>query len=503
MRDHSRDVLVAGALAVLFGAVFLATSAPSLLWSDAAELQTAALTGGIAHPPGYPLFVMLGRVFGSIPLGEPARRITVMSALLGALCVACVYLLARTHVRACGAALAAAILYGTSFTFWWSAIGPEVYTLAVLLYLFAVGRCAVAYRTPTGGTCFVAAVCCGLALVGHLTFAPAVLVLGCVLLLRSARHGPALVAGLLVGLSPYAYIPLADHAGVAFNYLRYTIEPNAGQFGLTPATFDAPWERLAYMFVGHDSNPGYTWAPRALAGNAIHACIVLFAFELGPLALPFVIAGAARARAVLPRLVLGTAAASFVFAVLNDSDRLRPIFLLPCTLSCALLCALGLDALRVRRTAMVALVAAMIAAPHVVRVAAAPRGIAGHRMTVKDPPAVESLIPSLRWFDWPRAYGERVFALAPPGSMVIGKWKEITILMYLQSVDGLRRDVTLEPYDAAHRVRLLRWQDTHDLREHPFVLLTRTPELAREFADADSVRVDERYHLYVKRTSVD
>ena len=49
--------LTAGGIAL---AVYLATVAPSVPPGDSGNLIVAAATLGIAHPPGYPLFAMLG-----------------------------------------------------------------------------------------------------------------------------------------------------------------------------------------------------------------------------------------------------------------------------------------------------------------------------------------------------------------------------------------------------------------------------------------------------------
>ncbi|HOW28542.1 MAG TPA: DUF2723 domain-containing protein [Elusimicrobiota bacterium] len=53
---------------------------------DSGDLATASVTMGIAHPPGYPLYILSSRLFGSaLPLGNPAYRLNVFSAFQGAL----------------------------------------------------------------------------------------------------------------------------------------------------------------------------------------------------------------------------------------------------------------------------------------------------------------------------------------------------------------------------------------------------------------------------------
>src|SRR4028119_2317230 len=55
---------------------------------DCGELIAASYRLGIAHPTGYPLYCLLGRLFATIcPFGEVAWRYNVLSALLGATAV--------------------------------------------------------------------------------------------------------------------------------------------------------------------------------------------------------------------------------------------------------------------------------------------------------------------------------------------------------------------------------------------------------------------------------
>lgn len=72
---------------LLFG-VYLLTMPPSLTWAhygdDGGDLVTAVALGRLPHPPGAPVYLLLGRLFLSIPWGDPAWRLNLMSALLGA-----------------------------------------------------------------------------------------------------------------------------------------------------------------------------------------------------------------------------------------------------------------------------------------------------------------------------------------------------------------------------------------------------------------------------------
>src|SRR5215207_7572765 len=62
---------------------YLLTLSPTVNFLDSGELITVGATGGIAHPPGYPLYTILGSAFIHLPLGDPAWRLNMLSALFG------------------------------------------------------------------------------------------------------------------------------------------------------------------------------------------------------------------------------------------------------------------------------------------------------------------------------------------------------------------------------------------------------------------------------------
>src|SRR5215831_21106438 len=70
-------------IALLALLVYLATLCPTVNFIDSGELATDVYTLGIAHPTGYPLFMILGHLFSRIPLG---LRVIEQINLLSALC---------------------------------------------------------------------------------------------------------------------------------------------------------------------------------------------------------------------------------------------------------------------------------------------------------------------------------------------------------------------------------------------------------------------------------
>ena len=62
--------------------IYLITLAPTVTFIDSGELAAVASKLGIAHPTGYPLFTILGRVFTFLPAGDEVYRLNIMSAVM-------------------------------------------------------------------------------------------------------------------------------------------------------------------------------------------------------------------------------------------------------------------------------------------------------------------------------------------------------------------------------------------------------------------------------------
>lgn len=137
-------------VAVALG-VYLVTISPTVAFWDAGEFIATSYILGIPHPPGTPLYVLIGRIFTLIPFASTiAIRVNILSAVFSALAVGLIYrsvvLLARrwlgfgdawwVHLGAgCGA-----LVLAFSDAFWNSAVEAEVYGLsaffmALVLYL--------------------------------------------------------------------------------------------------------------------------------------------------------------------------------------------------------------------------------------------------------------------------------------------------------------------------------------------------------------------------------
>jgi len=170
-----------GILTIILLAVYLTSMAPGLTWAnlgaDGGDLIAAAATGGIAHPTGYPLYLLIARLFQFIPVGSLAFRTNLMSAvaaITAALLVNALVIraLSFSHVtlnRLAG--LAAGLAFGLSPLLWSQAVITEVYALHALfvaLLLFLCVNPISAHFSKKGRDCLLG-LTFGLAMGNHVT----------------------------------------------------------------------------------------------------------------------------------------------------------------------------------------------------------------------------------------------------------------------------------------------------------------------------------------------
>src|SRR5437773_2353191 len=58
---------------------------------DSTEFMGAGWTLGVAHPSGYPMFLMIERLLGAFAVGDPAVRLHLLGPLAGAILSVLVY----------------------------------------------------------------------------------------------------------------------------------------------------------------------------------------------------------------------------------------------------------------------------------------------------------------------------------------------------------------------------------------------------------------------------
>lgn len=213
--DAARLFLAASLPAFL---LYLSTLAPTVTAEDSGELITAAYTLGVAHPPGYPLWSILGKLFTLIPIGTIAWRVNLLSAALGALAVGVLALIAFRFTRSFWASLTAALLFAASRDFWSQAVIAEVYTLNVLIFLLLVLFALRFEDTPRTRWLYLGAFTLGLGFTNHSTILPLAPVLFAWTFLRHRELflKPVLmvnlVGALLAGFSIILYLPIRSAA---------------------------------------------------------------------------------------------------------------------------------------------------------------------------------------------------------------------------------------------------------------------------------------------------
>lgn len=206
-----------------FLALYLLTATRTVQGGDTAEFVTVAATGGLAHPPGYPLFGALARLFAQLPIGPMAFRVTALTAVTAAATLGVVHRLLLRWTADRLAALVGAAALGTSFLFWhWSTVA-EVLPLGALttaLVVAAAFGSVSGARGPKQGLLVGLAAATGIANHHTVILLLPLCLLGWIAALprpldaRSAiRTTAATTAGVLAGFVPYLWFLTIDSGG--------------------------------------------------------------------------------------------------------------------------------------------------------------------------------------------------------------------------------------------------------------------------------------------------
>ena len=197
-------------------AVYIRTLLPGQAFGDWGEMQTVPHVLGVAHPTGYPTYILLSWLAHLVPVGSVAFRANLLSAVLvaGALgvTVAILLRLGTRPIIAVGMALA----LGAVGTVWAAATVAEVNPLHLFFVAAVVHRALVWEERRRPRDLVLGAVLLGLAAGNHLLIlfvAPFVALFvmwagRAEIAARPRMLGAAVAAG-VVALSVYLYIPIA------------------------------------------------------------------------------------------------------------------------------------------------------------------------------------------------------------------------------------------------------------------------------------------------------
>lgn len=412
--------------------VYARTLCPTVAAGDSGELATAAARLGIAHPPGFPLWTLLGRVAAIV---GPDRPIIALNAL-SALCVAGAAALATLLLhRVTGRLLVSAgvaLAFAFSRAVWDTAVVTEVYALNLLVTVAAL-TAGIYARSGRSSFFVLAAYLVGLGVGNHpfaLLAAPPIAL--CAFLpgdgAVSWRRVPAFLGAFLLGLSVYLYLPVRWSAGPDINW------------GGIRATSDLVDHVLRTQYGG-------------LGEAAAHTSLALrFRVMVGVLGksvpLPLAIAGLAGAAMLLRRRPFGIALALVTLFVVAgpltaaliryedtflDRTVVTPFFL-PAVLAVFLLAGVALAALDT------------LAGSHL---ADQPRATLVIRAALALLPPI--FLAEANWTSCDRRhatlardYGTRLLHSLPKDSRLFVEGdNELFTLLYLQRVENEREDVLL------------------------------------------------------------
>lgn len=431
--SRARDLAVGAGLSVAFLAVYAATMCRTVFWYDSAEFATAAYVLGIPHPPGYPLYTLVGHVFTWLPM-EPAAAVNLMSAVFGAVSVGLLYAVLRTiDVSRVGAGFGAAVL-GAGHLFWSNAVVAEVYTPGIAALLAVVLLLLRGLASDRALPIVVGAGLAGLGLGLHMSLATcgagfALLAASLGLRIDSVRgmrqiasraqlrRRAAVAAGCLgaaaLGSCIFLYLPW-----------RSSMDPPL-DFGNVE-----DWDRFVWAITGgnykHLFGVEQTFAERALhiAGSLASQLTWLgLALALGGV-------GALVRRRPLVAAALMLMAIGNVWFFFDYRVHDLEVFFLPTTAVLAALAGVGADA-------------ALRALPRFQRLASGALCAVPAFMVLANYHAVD-----MSGFREAEAYGDELVELLPEHAVIVTftsppEWQHSAVFQYYQLVRGERRDVQI------------------------------------------------------------
>ena len=282
MTTDPRPSLLAswGAPVLVFGVallLYLRTLLPGMAFDDWGEMQTVPHVLGIAHPTGYPTYLLTAWLFELLPVGEVAFRANLLSAVCVALALAvATSVQQRLGVRPAIAAVASLATAAVA-TVWSSATVAEVNPLHLLLIALLVDRSVAWADGRRFRDLALGGLLIGLALGNHAltVFVAPYLVLyvlwsGRDTLRSHPRWLLAPVLTLLAGVSVYLYIPIAASFAPPLVY-NNPVTWDTFRFLVTGEQFRSQYQGLltqggARTFL--DSLPAL-WSLLVAAGTAV------------------------------------------------------------------------------------------------------------------------------------------------------------------------------------------------------------------------------------------
>lgn len=208
-------------------AVYVRTACRTVYVGDSGELAAAVHTLGVAHPPGYPAYVLLGKLFSVLlPWGRPVWRLNLFSATMTAVSVGFLQATLSALAWPWFIATSAALAWAFSASLWSQSGIARVYALGAAISAAATWCGASWYADPSAGywPLWVAFGLVGLGIANHPIAAAhvpalvAMIVLAEPATLAEAMLWLACAGALLPGMLLYAWVPLRARHGARVNW---------------------------------------------------------------------------------------------------------------------------------------------------------------------------------------------------------------------------------------------------------------------------------------------
>ena len=391
-------------------------------YRDSGEMACAAWTLGVAHQPGYPLYIISAKLFSLIPLGNPAWRLNLYSALAG---IGGVLVFWRVAAAAFSplAAFFAALLLGFNFTLRTVSSVPEMYALN---FFFAALLLFCASQSGARAV-MLSAFLLGLGMANRMDLvlsAPALLLLLWPSLKEGGWTGLLKAAGFFfLGFSLYLYLPFRSSGWPLFDW-SHPADLKTFLAVITRKSYGSTLDLISLNYA-----PGELFLP-GLKYYALHLW-ENFSFALALAAAGIWAEWKFNRRRLLALAALFTFAGPVFIFLANMPPNphalaiVEPYYLLP-DLAAAF----------------------WVAAGFVYLARAFPRALPGLVLAAA---AVSALVfhsgahgSARRWLFAAEDFASDAMRGAPPGSALVAK-KDVQLfsLWYLQSVRGLRPDLNL------------------------------------------------------------
>lgn len=142
-RENKKEFFCIFTIFILLFFVYAYTAAPSIYDGDSGELTAAVHSLGLAHPTGFPLYIITGKIFSLlVPIRDVAYKLNIFSSILTAAAAVFLFLVLRNFLISRTAALSSSLIFGFGNTVWSNSGAARVYALSlfmatVLFFIFS------------------------------------------------------------------------------------------------------------------------------------------------------------------------------------------------------------------------------------------------------------------------------------------------------------------------------------------------------------------------------